>query len=156
MDDPIPAKVPSRWPIALGWWAPSRPCCRRHRAPVRADADAKPIRPGVSPAASGPISYVVGTATAGRCPVERAAAFLGAPRPVAGAVVIASFAGRGEIAWATTAAGRKLPHHHHGYGTYTLTALPVAGLMNAPAPVTVTLDAFETGPVDFQYDTGIR
>jgi hypothetical protein len=42
-------------------------------------------------------------------------------------------------------------------GTMTISALPVAGLMGAPAPVSVTLvSPSHTERVDLEYDTGIR
>lgn len=117
-----------------------------------------PSEQGPDPTPAGPISYVVGTVTAGPvCPVEQnPPAPSCAPRPVAGAVISASFAGQGEVARATTAPDGSYRILIHGYGTYTLTALPVQGLMRAPAPVTVTLDPMETRRVDFEYDTGIR
>ena len=42
-------------------------------------------------------------------------------------------------------------------GSVTISALPVAGLMRAPAPVSVTLASPSvTERVDLEYDTGIR
>ncbi|MGZ6265632.1 MAG: hypothetical protein ACXWN4_01825 [Candidatus Limnocylindrales bacterium] len=171
MDDPIPAKVPSRWPIALLLVGAIvavlavGTALRFGQTPKSSGPTAgssaqtpNPSSQESEPLPAGPISYVVGTVTAGPvCPVERSPLPSScAPRPVAGAVITASFAGQGEIARAMTAADGSYTIIIHGYGTYTVTALPVAGLMNAPAPVTVTLAAFETKPVDFQYDTGIR
>ena len=119
---------------------------------------ASPSDRGSDPIPAGPISYVVGTVTAGPvCPVERNPPDPSCePRLVAGAVITASFAGQGEVARATTAPDGSYRILIHGYGTYTLTALPVRSLMNAPAPVAVTLDPMETRRVDFEYDTGIR
>jgi hypothetical protein len=113
---------------------------------------------GTDPIPAGPFAYVVGSVMAGPfCPVERNPPDPScAPRPVAGAVITASFAGQGEVARATTAPDGSYRILIHGYGTYTLTALPAQGFMNAPAPVAVTLDPMETRRVDFEYDTGIR
>jgi hypothetical protein len=60
------------------------------------------------------------------------------------------------VARVTTAADGSYRITIHGYGTYTITALPVQGLMGVPVPVTVTLEPTETRRVDFEYDTGIR
>jgi hypothetical protein len=123
---------------------------------------AHPGTPGPSgtPAVSitGPISYVEGLVTAGPvCPVVRSPEPSEcAPRPVAGAVIAASFAGQGEVARATTGPDGTYRLTIYGFGTCTLTALPVQGLMRAPAPVTVTLESTRTERVDFEYDTGIR
>ncbi|MGD0018109.1 MAG: carboxypeptidase-like regulatory domain-containing protein [Candidatus Limnocylindrales bacterium] len=110
------------------------------------------------PTPAGPIAYVVGSVTAGPvCPVVQSPAPSSCdPRPVAGAVITVSFADQGEVARATTAADGSYRITIHGYGTVTVTALPLAGLMGAPAPVTVTLEPTETRRLDFDYDTGIR
>jgi hypothetical protein len=110
------------------------------------------------PSIAGPISYVEGRATAGPvCPVVRSPEPSEcAPRPVAGAVIVASNPGQGEVARATSGADGSYRLTIYGFGSFTLTALPVQGLMRAPAPVTVTLVSTETKRVDFEYDTGIR
>jgi hypothetical protein len=107
----------------------------------------------------GPPPVVVGTVTAGPvCPVERSPAPPNcAPRPVAGAVVIASDANGGELARTTSSADGTYRLTVGQTGTVVITALPVSGLTRAPAPATVTLD----GPgavvkVNLEYDTGIR
>ena len=43
-------------------------------------------------------------------------------------------------------------------GTFSVSGMPVAGLMGAPRPVTITLAAGIGGvqAVDLEYDTGIR
>ena len=113
--------------------------------------------PVITPA--GPPPVVVGTVTAGPvCPVERSPAPPNcAPRPVAGAVVIASDANGRELARTTSAADGTYRLTVGQTGTVVITALPVTGLTRAPAPATVTLD----GPgavvqVNLEYDTGIR
>jgi hypothetical protein len=70
-------------------------------------------------------------------------------------VITVSTAEQGEWARASTAADGSYRILLHGYGTVTVTALPVQGLMVTPAPVTVTLDPMETERVDFEYGTGI-
>jgi hypothetical protein len=131
---------------------------RAGQTPGPSERASSPSDQGSEPTPAGPISYVVGTVTAGPvCPVEQNPPSPScAPRPVAGAVIAASFAGQGEVARATTAPDGSYRILMHGYGTYTVTALPVQGLMHAPAPVTVTLEPMDTRRVDFEYDTGIR
>ena len=107
----------------------------------------------------GPPPVVVGTVTAGPvCPVERSPAPPNcAPRPVAGAVVIASDANGQELARTTSASDGTYRLTIGQTSTVVITALPVAGLARAPQPVSVTFD----GPgvvvqVNLEYDTGIR
>jgi hypothetical protein len=119
-----------------------------------------PVRqpsPVISPE-GGPPS-VIGTVTAGPvCPVETVPPKPEcAPRPVAGAVIVATDAGGQEVGRATTAADGSYQVIVGTTGIVTVSGLPVAGLMTAPAPVSVTLaspNAVER--VDLQYDTGIR
>ncbi len=113
--------------------------------------------PVITPA--GPPPVVVGMVTAGPvCPVERSPAPPNcAPRPVAGAVVIASDANGRELARTASAADGTYRLTVGQTGTVVITALPAAGLARAPLPATVTLD----GPgavvqVNLEYDTGIR
>ena len=113
--------------------------------------------PVVTPA--GPPPGVVGTVTAGPvCPVERNPPDPNcAPRPVAGAVIVATDQSGKEVGRATTKADGTYWLVIDEEGTMLITAQPVAGLMRVPAPVTVTL----IGPgdihhVDLEYDTGIR
>lgn len=164
MLDRIRALASSRWPTALLLVAAIAVVVlvgigqRAGQTPSPSGQASSPSDQGSDPIPAGPFTYVVGTVTAGPvCPVEQnpPASSCG-PRPVAGAVIIASFAGQGEVARATTAPDGSYRILMHGYGTYTVTALPVQGLMRAPAPVTVTLDPMETRRVDFEYDTGIR
>ena len=164
MLDRIRAKASSRWPTALLLVAAIVIVVlvgigqRAGQTSGPSGEAPSPSDRGSDPIPAGPLAYVVGSVTAGPvCPVERNPPDPScAPRPVAGAVITASFAGQGEVARATTAPDGSYRILIHGYGTYTLTALPVQGLMNAPAPVTVTLDPMETRRVDFEYDTGIR
>jgi len=103
-------------------------------------------------------SYVFGTVRAGPvCPVERVPPDPAcAPRAVAGATIIASFAGEGEAARTTSASDGSYRLVIYGFGTVTLTAKPVPGLMGTPTPVVVMLAPMESQQVDFLYDTGIR
>jgi len=107
---------------------------------------------------SGLPSFLVGTVTAAPvCPVESTPPLAAcAPRPVKGAVITVSTPDQGEWARATTGPDGTYAITVQGYGTVTVTALPVRGLLGAPAPVTVTLDVRQTMRVDLQYDTGIR
>ena len=118
-----------------------------------ASASATPM---VSPAGGPPT--VVGTVTAGPvCPVEQLPpASACAPRPVPGAVVVATTAGR-EVGRTTSAADGTYVLTVGATGTFVIAGLPVAGLMGVPTPVTVTLtDPGASAHVDLQYDTGIR
>ena len=113
--------------------------------------------PAVSPA-GGPPS-VTGTVTAGPvCPVETVPPKPEcAPRTVPGAVIVATDAGGQELGRATTAADGSYQIVVAQTGTVTISGLPVAGLMRAPAPVDVTLPSPSvTERVDLEYDTGIR
>ena len=122
---------------------------------------ASPVAATTSPVpslAGGPPS-VKGTVTAGPvCPVERNPPDPScAPRPVAGAVIVATNAAGEEVGRATTAADGTYALFVRQTGTITLTPQPVTGLMGTPQPVQVTLN--EPGIVkqlDLSYDTGIR
>ena len=111
----------------------------------------------VSPA-GGPPS-VTGTVTAGPvCPVETVPPKPEcAPRPVQGAVIVATDAGGQELGRATTAADGSYQIVVAQTGTVTISGLPVAGLMRAPAPVRSRCHPRAmTERVDLEYDTGIR
>jgi hypothetical protein len=111
----------------------------------------------ISPA-GGPPS-VTGTVTAGPvCPVETVPPKPEcAPRPVAGAVIVATDASGHELGRATTAADGSYQMVVGETGTVTISGLPVTGFMRAPAPVNVTLTSpGEIERLDLQYDTGIR
>jgi hypothetical protein len=117
-------------------------------------ADPSPV---ISPAGGPP--GVTGTVTAGPvCPVETVPPKPEcASRPVAGAVIVATDAGGQEVGRATTAADGSYQMLVGETGTLTISGLPVAGLMRAPAPVNVTLTIpGEIERLDLQYDTGIR
>ena len=117
-------------------------------------ADQTPV---VSPA-GGPPS-VTGTVTAGPvCPVETVPPRPGcAARPVAGAVIVATDAAGQEVGRTTTAVDGSYQMLVGETGTVTISALPVAGLMRVPAPISVTLASPSvTERVDLEYDTGIR
>jgi hypothetical protein len=113
--------------------------------------------PVISPA-GGPPS-VTGTITAGPvCPVETVPPDPRcAPRPVAGAVIVATDGSGREVGRATSAADGSYDLIVGETGTVLLSALPVAGLARAPVPVSVTLAGpNEVAHVDLEYDTGIR
>ncbi len=119
-----------------------------------APPDASPV---VSPA-GGPPS-VTGTVTAGPvCPVEQSPPDPKcAARPVAGAVIVATDQRGQEVGRTTSAADGSYQLIVGETDTVLISALPVAGLAGAPAPVSVTLAApGETERVDLEYDTGIR
>jgi hypothetical protein len=129
---------------------------------VHPTPSAAPASPGLTPtraaSPSGLVSYVFGTVAAGPvCPVERVPPDPScAPRPVQGVLITASFAGSGEAGRATSGPDGNYRLVIVGYGTVTLTAPAVPGLMGRPAPVTITLAPMESSRVDFLYDTGIR
>ena len=102
---------------------------------------------------------MIGTISAGPvCPVEKSPPDPQcAPRPIAGAVLVATNAGGEEVGRTTSAADGTYELLITETGAVLVTAQPVAGLMGTPAPVSVTV----TGPsevqhLDLQYDTGIR
>jgi len=113
--------------------------------------------PLITPA--GGMPSVTGTVTAGPvCPVEQAPpASACAPRPVGGAVIVATDASGQVAGRATSAADGSYLLVLGATGTVVITGLPVTGLMGLPQPVTVTL-AFPGASehVDLEYDTGIR
>ncbi len=113
--------------------------------------------PVVSPAGGPPI--VMGTVTAGPvCPVERSSPDPRcAPRPVAGAVILVTDASGQEVGRATSGADGSYQLYVKETGALLITAQPVAGLVRAPAPVSVTLASpGQVERIDLQYDTGIR
>jgi hypothetical protein len=115
-------------------------------------------RPYPSAAGGGPPS-VIGTVTAGPvCPVEKSPPDPScAPRPVAGALIVATNADGSEVGRATSAADGSYQMVVGETGTLQITGSPVAGLLGAPAPVSVTLETpSDVGRADLVYDTGIR
>ena len=124
--------------------------------PVVTPASGTPV-PVVTPAGGPP--KVTGTVTAGPvCPVEPASPDPRcAPRPVAGAVIVATDASGQEVGRATSAADGTYALVVGETGTVVLTAQPVTGLMRPPAPVSVTLTSpGQVEHIDLEYDTGIR
>lgn len=122
--------------------------------PASPGASATPL---ASPAGGPPT--VVGTVTAGPvCPVEQLPpASACAPRPVAGAVIVATDADGREVGRTTSAADGTYRLTVGATGTIVIQGLPVAGLLGVPTPVTVRLTEPGAGAhVDLQYDTGIR
>jgi len=117
--------------------------------------------PSPSPAASpaGGPPRVTGTVTAGPvCPVEQIPPDPQcAPRPVAGAIIVATNAGGEEVGRATSAADGSYEMFVGETGTVLITAQPVAGLVRPPAPVSVALSSpSEVERIDLEYNTGIR
>ncbi len=116
--------------------------------------------PAVIPA--GPPTTITGTVTAGPvCPVERnPPESQCAPRPVAGATIVVTDSGGHEVVRTTSAADGTYSAAVGRAGTFTVSALPVAGLMGLPKPVTVTFASAkgegEVARADLEYDTGIR
>ena len=80
-----------------------------------------------------------------------------APRPVAGAVIVATDADGQEVGRAVSAADGSYRLFVTVTGTVLITALPVAGLARPPAPVSVTLSSpTEVEGIDLHYETGVR
>ena len=113
--------------------------------------------PGPTPA--GPAARITGTVTAGPvCPVETNPPDPAcAPRPVAGAVIVAVADDGSEAGRATTAADGTYAIDLAPTGTMTITGEPVQGLMGVPKPQQVDATAPGQGvQLDLVYDTGIR
>ena len=120
-----------------------------------------PQPPSPSPIVTpgGPPPRVTGTVTAGPvCPVEKNPPDPScAPRPVAGAVIVATDPGGQEVGRTTTAPDGTYLLVVSQTGTAIITAQPVAGSFGTPMPVSVTPAApGVTLRVDLEYDTGIR
>ena len=102
---------------------------------------------------------MMGTITAGPvCPVESSPPDPQcAPRPVGGAVIVATDASGDEVGRATSAADGSYELAVGETGNVVISAMPVAGLMGTPSPVSLTLIApSEVHRLDLAYDTGIR
>ena len=115
------------------------------------------VSPPMTPA--GPPPRVTGTVTAGPvCPVERNPPDPScAPRPVDGAVIVATDSNGQEVGRATTTADGTFQLTVPQTGTFVITGLPVPGLLGVPDPVAVSLTfPGATQHVDLVYDTGIR
>jgi hypothetical protein len=124
-------------------------------------ATGTPPAPGSSPIVSpaGGPPAVTGNVSAGPvCPVEKSPPDPGcAPRPVAGAVIVATDASGREVGRTTSAADGSYRLSVSETGSVLVTAQPVAGLMLPPAPVSVTLTTpTDVEHLDLEYDTGIR
>lgn len=104
-----------------------------------------------------PTAVITGRLVAGPvCPVETNPPDPAcAPRPVAGAEIVAMGAGGDEYRTTSGAEGRfNLPVPA---GDYTVTFAPAEGMMGTPEPVTVSVEESATLDVgDIGYDTGIR
>ncbi len=127
-------------------------------APVATPAASiAPSNPAPTP--GGPPPQVTGSVTAGPvCPVEQNPPDPAcAPRPVEGAVIVATGGDGAEVARATSDADGAYVMDIGQTGTILLTAQPVEGLMGVPEPVTVELtEPGQVVRVDLGYDTGIR
>ena len=102
---------------------------------------------------------MTGAITAGPvCPVEQDPPDPRcAPRPVEGAVIVATNASGQEVGRTTSAADGSYELVVSETGTVLITALPVAGLAQPPEPVSVTfVIPGEVDHIDLVYDTGIR
>lgn len=126
---------------------------------IAAGACSAAARPEPSASATAPPTIsLAGRLTAGPvCPVERVPPDPAcAPRPVAGATLIANDTAGREAARAVSGTDGRFVLGLVA-GRYTITAEPVQGLMGAPRPVVVTLTAgVRPAPLELQYDTGIR
>jgi hypothetical protein len=121
-------------------------------------ADVGPSPTPVVSMAGGP-GGVMGVITAGPvCPVEQSPPDPKcAPRPVAGAVLVAKDAIGNEVGRTTSLADGSYRMPVGLAETVTITALPVTGLMSAPAPVSVTFPGqMDWETLNLEYDTGIR
>jgi hypothetical protein len=126
--------------------------------PLVSLAGGQPSATPVGSPAGGP-GRVYGIITAGPvCPVERSPADPKcAPRPVAGAVVVAKDATGDELGRATSQADGSYALPLSVKGTVVITALPVAGLVGVPPPVSLTFaDQDDVQQLNLAYDTGIR
>src|SRR3954454_7884074 len=112
---------------------------------------------GPSPQPSASHVGIAGTAVAGPvCPVEKAPPDPScAPRPVAGAVIIARNGSGAEAGRATTADEGTF-FITVAAGSYQLRPQPVAGVMNAAPGPDVVVVAGAPSDVTVIYDTGIR
>jgi hypothetical protein len=89
------------------------------------------------------------------CPVERPGDSSCAPRPVAGAKIVARGSG-GTIAGSTASDATGLYFLPLAPGQYVIEPQPVAGLMGTAQAVTVTVPTGAPLQLDLTYDTGIR
>ena len=143
-----------RWFVLAALTGALLMACGTPGGPASPSASPTPV---ISPAGGPPT--VGGTVTAGPvCPVEQAPpASACAPRPVGGAVIVATDADGREVGRTTSAVDGAYLLTVDATGTLVIHGLSVAGLMGVPTPVTVTLTVpGASAHVDLEYDTGIR
>ena len=163
-------REPSAPPVRLSGMPPGPPA----RPPALTPSTQRPVllvallvallaaacSPAPTAESGGPPRAIVGSVTAGPiCPVERIPPQSGcAPRPVAGAVIVLDDSTGREVARTTSGPDGRYRITVATSGTFSVSGMPVAGLMGAPRPVTITLAAGIGGvqTVDLEYDTGIR
>jgi hypothetical protein len=117
------------------------------------------VSPTGAPSPAGGPPRVLGSVTAGPvCPVEQSPPDPRcAPRPVAGAVIVATNGTGQEVGRVKSAADGSYELIVGETGTVLITALPVDGLVRAPEPVPLTVSSPGTVErVDLEYDTGMR
>ena len=110
------------------------------------------------PTIGGPAPTVSGIVTAGpTCPADPSPESSAcAPRPVSGAIIVASDPNGTEITRATTDTHGAFLLGISSAGTVIISGLPVAGLARPPAPVTIDVAPNGQTLVNLEYDTGIR
>jgi hypothetical protein len=164
------ARVPAGYQVLIhvGWGDCQAGCIEKHEWTYAVSADGSiglvgekgsAVPAGILPGGGGPgvgPTGISGTVTAGpTCPVQQPGDPNCKPRPVAGASIIVRDATGSVVASAQSdAAGLftvGLPP-----GSYTVESQPLAGLMSAPSPISVTVIANAQTRADLQYDTGIR
>jgi hypothetical protein len=112
--------------------------------------------PPASPPANGNIRLDVSLVAGPTCPVERNPPDPNcAPRPVAGATIVIRDAGGAQVAQLTSDATGHATIDL-APGSYVVEAMPSAGIMGTPQPLTVQLADAASGLVTLMYDTGIR
>lgn len=143
--------------IRIGWGDCPAGCINEHRwiYAVDRDANVELLREegDALPEATG----VRGTVTAGpTCGVEMDPPNPAcAPRPVAGAVLVFSDLGGGEVKRVSSAPDGTFTVEL-APGAYRVTAQPVEGLMGTPEPMEVEVEAGQPTELQVSYDTGIR
>jgi len=133
---------PASWAHERGQAAPARGLCTG-----RSLRSAERGLPTAQSVAAGPV-----------CPVEQIPPDPQcAPRPVAGATIVATNTGGQEVGRTTSGADGSYELIVGETGTVLVTAQPVVGLAMPPAPVSVGLSSpSEVERIDLEYDTGIR
>lgn len=152
--------------IQVGWGDCPSGCIERHTWTYAVTPDATvtlmseggdAVPPDAMPSqAAGGSTGITGLATAGPvCPVEQPGDPNCAPRPVAGAIVVASDASGAEVGTTTTRADGSFDLQLPA-GVYSIQGRPVDGLLGTPDLISVTVQAGATVKVELAYDTGIR